>query len=163
MAEYLDVTPIEIRGTSIPCRVSGTGVFYAQLAGTDFRAESRGDLAEQLKAATARKNVAIDLPFTQLTVVHGQYGRIADGRAVGVHAWNGNVIAIIGRQREQLTGYGVEYFTLLSGEEKNLLAALVVANKKAHSDLWAFRNRYKIDLKKRATELVEAELARPAE
>lgn len=92
--EYIEVHPIEVRGTSYPVKLSPEGVFCAEAGGQLLKSPTRDGLEDKLRELTAKAQVKVAIPFTLMTAGNGLRGQTgpARGVATGIHVGNGNMM-----------------------------------------------------------------------
>lgn len=114
-----------------------------------FAAKDIEAMLDQLKRATRRKRVAINIPITH------ENGR--DAIITGKHAGNNNILVTWedNGQSEQLDRYDYRhFFRRLTPEQKRELKQLKAASDEANRQLNNFHNDLKIDLDRAAEDAI---------
>lgn len=162
---YIDVHPMEVRGTRYEIQVDEAGNWSTIVGSERISVASRDYLRDKLLELTAKASVVVAIPFVLLN--GGAMSKeTCRGVVTGIHAGNGNLLVqwTSGRQAGQKTQWTPSYQDVVmegATSEGTVRAwhELLDAKHKAASNLTEFERLRKIDLRKLAVETVERAVA----
>lgn len=95
MDTFVEVHPIEVRGTSYPVTVDEAGRWHTIVGSERITGDTRAELQDKLRELSAKAAVRVEIPFVLMTA-GGGIRREGDGTArgivTGIHAGNGNML-----------------------------------------------------------------------
>jgi hypothetical protein len=161
---YIEVHPIEVRGTKYQVHVTEGGDWCAQVGKENIRSSTRVGLRDKLRELSAKASVTIAVPFTWLNDNGGgrEGPRTSRGLVTGVHAGNGNLMVTwttgwrAGRKAQWEPNYqDVIFDGDATDEDIERWAALRKAKNDATCALELFEQEHKIYIRDKAVVAVQ--------
>jgi hypothetical protein len=151
MIEY-PAGQVEKNGQTVDIHVTEYGNWGAKVAASYLSAETKDKLIEKIATATKQATVKVEVPFTQLGLTGGGYGRPAkfyarQGTATGFHAANGNILVTWSDgSRTQITENELRVAPLNRGEADEYIR-LAAAARDAANALSEWKQERRFDLR----------------